>query len=97
MNRRQRDKLLVSEVVRVLNKYDLSGLAPGTANGAPFDEYLNEALPIAGHLLRGKAVAREDVKAVWLKWFDNNLVSLSASVWESLLADLNTLRVGERP
>lgn len=73
----------------VLNKHDLAGLGPGRPDGAPIDEYMNEALPIAAILIRGGVLVRADVARVWSLWFDDDLNSMNEADWASLLHDLN--------
>ena len=80
----------MDHVLSVLNKHDLAGVEPGKVDGAPLDEYLNEALPLAGLLLNGRSLERSDVVRTWKHWFDDDLSWLADEAWTRLLADLNS-------
>jgi len=90
-DRRTRHRAVVREVLDVLNRYDLSALGPGEEDGPPYDEYLNEALPIASALLNRGSIEHSDVSRVWLEWFGDDLSALPKTTWTRLLRDLNAI------
>jgi hypothetical protein len=63
----------LAEVTALLNDLDPYGLEPGSADGAPQDEYETEASPIASLLLNHGSVSRNQVNAVWQDWFQEPL------------------------
>lgn len=63
----------LAEVIGLLNDLDPYGLEPGTAAGAPQDEYEPEASPIASLLLNNGSVSRNQVDAIWQDWFQESL------------------------
>lgn len=83
------DKELIDRVLVVLNHFDLEGMGPGEADGAPFDEYGNEARPIASILRRNGSISPRDLDSVWTKWFGPHLDALSLGLIEEVIAALN--------
>lgn len=86
---RQQERELHARVLEILNRYDLSGLAPGQVDGAPAGEYEPEARPIESVLVNRGAVVFGDIREVWRKWFSDDLWDLPADVADSLVAELN--------
>ncbi|MHA7142941.1 MULTISPECIES: hypothetical protein [unclassified Arthrobacter] len=63
----------LAEVISLINDLDPYGLEPGTAAGAPQDEYETEASPIASLLLNNGSVSRNQMDAIWQEWFHESL------------------------
>ena len=82
----------VAAVIALLNDLDPFGLEPGTAAGAPHDEYEPEAHPIATLLLKSGSVSKNQVDAIWQEWFREPLSeSIGAAEAERLVLSLNSL------
>ena len=62
---RHKWRSILAEVIELLNDLDPYGLEPGTAEGAPQDEYESEASPIVSLLLNNGSVSRNEVDAIW--------------------------------
>ncbi|WP_322411007.1 hypothetical protein [Microbacterium invictum] len=85
-------KWLNAEVLRFLSELDPYGLTPGAPDGAPFDEYDTEAIPIASILQRDGTVTAEQIDAVWQKWFGEPLTAVVGSEnVDKLIAELTSL------
>jgi hypothetical protein len=69
----------LAEIIGLLNDRDPDGLAPGTADGAPQDEYETEASPIAGMLLTSGSISRGQVDAIWQNWFQEEPLFIFAT------------------
>jgi hypothetical protein len=72
-------KSALAEVIGLLNDLDPYSLAPGTADGAPQDDYDTEASPIAGMLLNSGSVSRSQVDAIWQDWFQEEPLLIFAT------------------
>jgi hypothetical protein len=83
------DRALIDRVLVVLNHFDLEGDLPGGVDGAPFDEYGNEARPIAGILSRNGSISARDLGTVWTKWFGPHFATLPPSLIDEVIAALN--------
>jgi hypothetical protein len=82
----------VTSVVALLNDLDPYGLEPGSAEGAPQDEYEPEASPIAGLLVNHGSIGSEEVDAIWLEWFQEPLSEVIGSeAMNRFCVSLNTL------
>jgi hypothetical protein len=82
----------VAAVIELLNDVDPYGLEPGTAAGAPHDEYEPEAYPITSLLLNSRSVSRNQVDAIWQEWFQEPLSEvIGAAKAERFCASLNSL------
>ncbi|WP_459277526.1 hypothetical protein [Arthrobacter sp. TMS1-12-1] len=66
-------------MLALLNDVDPYGLQPGTAEGAPQDEYALEAAPIVSLLLKNGAVRSNEVDAIWVTWFQEPLSKVIGS------------------
>ena len=85
-------KDMVTSVLALLNDVDPYGLEPGTAEGAPQDEYEPEASPMARLLLEHGSISSDEVDAIWLEWFQEPLSEfIGAEAMHRLCADLNSL------
>ena len=89
------DKELIDRVLVVLNHFGLEGTGPGEADGAPFDEYGNEARPIASILRRNGSISPRDLDSVWTKWFGPHSEALSPGLIDEAAAALNLAFKGE--
>lgn len=69
----------VTSVLALLNEVDPYGLQPGTAEGAPRDEYELEAAPIVSLLLKNGSVTSNEVDAIWVTWFQEPLSEVIGS------------------
>ncbi|MHA7239114.1 hypothetical protein [Arthrobacter sp. TMS1-12-1] len=88
----RRWKDAVTSVLALLNDVDPYGLQPGTAEGAPQDEYELEAAPIVSLLLKNGSVRSDEVDAIWVTWFQEPLSEVVGS--EQMIpfcASLNSL------
>jgi hypothetical protein len=82
----------VTSVVALLNDLDPYGLQPGTAEGAPQNEYEPEASPMARLLLNHGSISSDDVDAIWQEWFQEPLSEfIGAAAMNRFCADLNLL------
>lgn len=82
----------LAEVIGLLNELDPYGLEPGSAAGAPQDEYETEASPIASLLLNNGSVSRNQVDAIWKDWFQESLSQVIGAVKaERFCVSLNSL------
>ncbi|WP_206515535.1 hypothetical protein [Georgenia faecalis] len=80
------------DVLRLLNDVDPYGLAPGSPNGAPDDEYSVEAAEIAQHLTTDGAITAERVDGIWLHWFGQPLTAvIGPDATERFVVRLNGL------
>lgn len=83
---------LVDRVLAELNALDPYGLEPGTEDGAPWDEYELEAVPMVSRLVGSGAITAAEVDAVWTTWFGEPLSSRTDPVrFEAFVARLNDL------
>lgn len=84
----------VTSVLALLNDLDPYGLQPGTAEGAPQDEYEIEAAPIVSLLLKNESVRSNEVDAVWVTWFQEPLSKvIGPEEMSRLCASLNPLNI----
>jgi hypothetical protein len=83
------DKELIDRVLVVLNHFDLEGVMPGHVDGAPLDEYGNEARPIAGILSRNGSISAYEFGTLWTKWFGQHFALLSPSLIDEVIAALD--------
>ncbi|OUM42640.1 hypothetical protein B8W73_07355 [Arthrobacter agilis] len=82
----------VAGVIGLLNDLDPYGLEPGTAAGAPQDEYEPEAHPIARLLLNSGSVSSDQVDRIWRQWFQEPLSKvIGAAKAERFCVRLNSL------
>ena len=88
------DKELLDRVLVVLNHFDLEGVMPGEVDGAPFDEYVNAAQPIASILRRNGSIAAQDLDAVWTQWFGSHFATLPTSLIDEVITALNLANNG---
>lgn len=78
----------------LLNDLDPYGLEPGTAEGAPQDEYAPEASPMARLLLNHGSISSDEVDAIWLEGFQEPLSEfIGAEAMNRFCAELNSLPV----
>jgi len=83
---------LVDQVLTELNALDPYGLEPGTEDGAPWDEYELEAVPMVSQLVRSGAITAAEVDAIWTTWFGESLSSRTDPArFEAFVARLNDL------
>lgn len=91
---RHKWRSILAEVIELLNDLDPYGLEPGTAEGAPQDEYETEASPIVSLLLNNGSVSRNQVDAIWEDWFQEPLSQVvGAAKAEGFCISLNSLNV----
>lgn len=64
---------LVDAIIEELAAIDPYGLRPGTARGAPGNEYDLEARDLAEHLMSFGGITDGAVDAVWSDWFHEPL------------------------
>lgn len=64
---------LVDRVLVELNALDPYGLEPGTEDGAPWDEYELEAVPMVRELILAGGITGDQVDAIWTAWFGETL------------------------
>lgn len=84
----------VTSVLALLNDVDPYGLQPGTAEGAPQDEYEAEAAPIVSLLLKHGSVRNDEVDAIWVTWFQEPLSEVIGSQEMSrFCARVNSLNI----
>ncbi len=69
----------VTSVLALLHDVYPYGLQPGTAEGAPQDEYELEAGPIVSLLLKNGSVRSDEVDAIWVTWFQEPLSEVIGS------------------
>ena len=82
----------VAAVIALPNDLDPYGLEPGTAEGAPDDEYESEAYPVASLLLNSGSVSRDQVDTIWQEWFQEPLSgAIGAAQAERFCVSLNSL------
>lgn len=87
------DVQMIAGVLALLSDADPYGLAPGTDEGAPADEYEPEAAEVARILREHGSVTVQDLERVWLRWFDVSMVGQIGSARVArLVRDLNDLR-----
>ncbi len=84
------ERELFVRVLTVVNKYDFCGLLPGAEGGPPIDEYEMEARPMESILVNRGRIEAADIRAIWLKWFNDDLSGRESSV-ESMAEELNAL------
>jgi hypothetical protein len=85
-------KSTVAAVIALLNDLDPYGLEPGTAEGAPHDEYEAEAHSIASLLLNTESISTNQVDTIWQKWFQKPISeAISAAKAERFCVSLNSL------
>lgn len=83
---------LLDRVLAELNALDPYGLEPGTEDGAPWDEYELEAVPMVRELILARGITGHRVDAVWTTWFGESLSSRTAPArFEAFVARLNDL------
>jgi hypothetical protein len=82
------ERALFRELTRVVNEFDLMGLQPGSADGAPADEYENEVRAIESFLVNTGRIEFADLSAIWLRWFGEDLRGHEAA-FEPFLRELN--------
>lgn len=84
---------LVDRVLAELNDLDPYGLEPGTEDGAPWDEYELEAVPMVSRLVSSGTVTAAEVDAIWTTWFGESLSGRTDPArFEAFVARLNDLR-----
>ena len=83
------DKELLDRVLVVLNHFDLEGVMPGQVDGAPSDEYVNEAQPIASILRGNGSISAQDLDTVWTQWFGSHFATLPPSLIDEAITALN--------
>jgi hypothetical protein len=78
----------------LINDLDPYGLEPGTAEGAPQNEYEPEASPMARLLLNHGSVRSDEVDEIWREWFQESLSDfIGAEAMNRFCADLNSLPI----
>lgn len=65
------------------------GLEPGLPDGAPADEYEPEAADLVRLMATTGALEIDDVRRVWLHWFEEDLSQLPDDVADDLIRSLN--------
>lgn len=87
---------LVDRVLVELNALDPYGLEPGAEDGAPWDEYELEAVPMVRELIVAEGITGGRVDAIWTACFGETLSGRTdPSRFDEFLARLNA--VGPRP
>lgn len=87
---RSDERELFQQVLAIVNKYDFCSLLPGEPDGVPIDEHAIEARPIESILVNRGRIAANDIRAIWLKWFSDDLASQLPAV-EAMADELNAL------
>lgn len=83
---------IIDSVTVLLNQLDPNGVEPGGHNGAPWDEYVSEAQPMASLLINNGSVTTDQIDAIWQKWFSEPLsVIVGATRAKQFTASLNSL------
>lgn len=83
---------LVDRVLVELNALDPYGLEPGAEDGAPWDEYELEAVPMVRELIVARGITSDRVDAIWTAWFGETLSGRTdPSRFEEFLARLNAM------
>ena len=83
---------LVDCVLVELNALDPYGLEPGAEDGAPWDEYELEAVPMVRELIMVGSITGDRVDAIWTAWFGEALSGRTdPSRFEEFLARLNAV------
>ena len=82
----------VTSITALLNDLDPYGLDPGTADGAPHDEYEIEGDPLVDLLLDRGSVTSNEVDAIWQRWFEEPLSEvIGLEAMNRFCASLNSL------
>lgn len=85
-------KSVIEGVIVLLNQLDPYGVEPGDTDGAPWDEYMSEAHPMASVLLNTGSITTDQIDAIWQNWFGEPLsVAVGATKAERFAGSLNTL------
>jgi hypothetical protein len=85
-------KSIIDDVIVLLNQLDPNGVEPGDPDGAPWDEYVSEAHPMASLLINAGSITTDQIDAIWQKWFSEPLsVAVGATRAEQFTARLNSL------
>jgi len=88
--RSQARRDLVDRVLVELNALDPYGLEPGAEDGAPWDEYELEAVPMVRELISAGGITGDRVDAIWTAWFGETLSGRTdPSRFEAFVARLN--------
>lgn len=83
---------LVDRVLVELNALDPYGLEPGAEDGAPWDEYELEAVPMVRELIMAGGITGDRVDSIWAAWFGETLSGRTdPSRFEEFLARLNAM------
>jgi len=81
---------LVDRVLVELNALDPYGLEPGAEDGAPWDEYELEAVPMVRELIVAEGITGGRVDAIWTACFGETLSGRTdPSRFDEFLARLN--------
>ena len=90
-------KSVIEGVIMLLNQLDPCGVEPGKTDGAPWDEYVSEAHPMASLLLNTGSITTDQIDAIWQNWFGEPLsVAVGATKAERFASSLNTLMNDDR-
>lgn len=85
-------KSVIDGVMMLLSQMDPYGVEPGNSNGAPWDEYMRAARPMASVLLHTGSITTDQVDAIWQNWFGEPLrVAVGGTKAERFAGSLNTL------
>lgn len=82
-------RMALRGTLSVLTRFDLMGLEPGLPDGAPADEYSPEAADLVRLMATTGALDIDDVRRVWLHWFEEDLKQLPNDVANDLVRSLN--------
>lgn len=83
---------LVDRALVELNALDPYGLEPGAEDGAPWDEYELEAVPMVRELIMAGSITGDRVDSIWTAWFGETLSGRTdPSRFEEFLARLNAV------
>lgn len=83
---------LVDRVLVALNDLDPYGLEPGAEDGAPWDEYELEAVPMVRELITAGSITGDQIDAIWSAWFGETLSGRTdPSRFEAFVARVNAV------
>jgi len=89
-------RTISAAVLKIVNDFDPYGLEPGSADGAPADEYSPESTAMARHLIDNGKITRSDIDSVWLRWFGEPLSTMDGIRLDQFVRDLNAV-IGSVP
>lgn len=88
--KRAAERAFYKRVLEILNRFDVIGVSPGSPGGPPIDEYENAAGEAEAVFLNRGRIEFSDISAIWLKWFDDDLMN-QKDVVAKLRQKLNSL------